>query len=42
VPSFGNIDLSPWIAVLLLRFVAQPILAWLFAGIHYGVWGPLF
>ncbi len=42
LPNFGNIDLSPWVLVLLLQFVVRPILAWLFAGIHFGAWGSLF
>ena len=41
LPTFGNIDLAPWVLILLLQFIARPILDWLFAGIHYGVWGSL-
>lgn len=42
LPSFGNLDWSALVLLLALQFVVRPIMAWLFAGIHYGVWGSLF
>ncbi len=42
LPNFGNLDLSPWVLVLVLQFVVRPILGWLFTGIHFGVWQSLF
>lgn len=41
LPQFGGIDFSPWVALILLQVVAFPVLAYLFAGIHYGAWPPL-
>ena len=38
LPSFGNIDLSPLVAILLLQFIAQPALATLARGIITGYW----
>ena len=42
VPLFNGIDLSPWIALVLLQVVAKSILAYLYAGIAFGAWGSLF
>jgi YggT family protein len=41
LPSFGGIDLSPWVAVVLIQFVILPLLARLLAAITYGTWQPL-
>ncbi len=38
MPSFGNIDLSPLVVILLLQYVARPLLATLFRGIVTGYW----
>jgi YggT family protein len=38
MPSFGNIDLSPLIVILLLQYVARPLLSTLYLGITTGVW----
>jgi len=38
LPSFGNIDISPIVAILLLQYVAHPLLATLFLGITRGIW----
>ena len=38
LPSFGNIDLSPIIVILLLQYVARPLLATLYRGIVFGTW----
>src|SRR3978361_420594 len=41
LPSFGNIDLSPLIIILLLQYVARPLLTTLYIGITTGVWNLL-
>jgi len=41
LPSFGGIDLSPWVAVILIQFVIQPLLARLYEAIAYGSWQSL-
>lgn len=38
LPSFGNIDLSPLVVLLLLQFIARPLLRTVFIGIVYGNW----
>ena len=38
LPSFGTIDVSPIIAILLLQYVARPLLATLYSGIVYNRW----
>ena len=38
LPSFGNIDISPIIAILLLQYIARPLLATIFTGLVTGVW----
>ena len=38
LPSFGNIDLSPLVVILLLQYVARPLLFTLYTGIAYGRW----
>ena len=38
MPSFGNIDLSPVVVILLLQYVARPLLATLYRGIVTGYW----
>jgi len=38
LPNFGNIDISPIIAILLLQYIARPLLATVFTGIVTGVW----
>jgi YggT family protein len=42
VPLFNGIDLSPWIALVLLQVVGRYVLAYLYAGIVTGAWGSLF
>ena len=41
LPSFGNIDLSPIIVILLLQYVARPLLATLYTGVTTGQWSLL-
>ena len=38
LPNFGNVDISPIIAILLLQYVARPLLATLYLGLTRGVW----
>lgn len=38
LPSFGSIDLSPIVVILLLQYVARPLLATVYRGIVLGVW----
>ncbi len=38
LPNFGGLDLSPWVAILLLNYVARPLLLTLYTGIAYGNW----
>ncbi len=40
LPNFGGMDFSPWV-VLILIVVAMQVLDYLYAGIHYGIWGSL-
>jgi YggT family protein len=42
VPLINGIDLSPWIALVLLQVVVRSVLAYLHNGIAYGAWGALF
>ncbi len=42
LPTFGGVDLSPWVALILLRFVVTPLLAALYTGLKTGIWQPLF
>ena len=41
LPSFGNIDLSPLIVILLLQYIARPLLVTLYTGIAFGRWSLL-
>ena len=38
LPSFGNIDLSPLAVILLLEYVARPILYTILRGLMTGSW----
>lgn len=38
LPHFGGLDLSPWVAILLLNYVARPLLTMLYTGIAFGNW----
>ena len=38
MPSFGNIDISPIVIILLLQYVARPLLFTLYTGLATGVW----
>jgi YggT family protein len=38
LPSFGNIDISPIVVILLLQYVARPLLATVYRGIVFGSW----
>ena len=38
LPNFGGIDISPIIAILLLQYIARPLLATIFSGLVYGNW----
>jgi YggT family protein len=41
LPSFGGIDISPWVVVVLIQIVVLPMLFKLHAAITYGSWQPL-
>ena len=41
MPNFGNLDLSPIVVILLLQYVARPLLATLYIGISTGRWSLL-
>jgi YggT family protein len=41
LPSLGNVDISPIILILLLEYVAVPVLGSLYGAIEYGRWQPL-
>lgn len=38
MPNFGNLDLSPIVVILLLQYIARPLLATLYIGISTGNW----
>ena len=38
LPSFGSVDLSPLVVLLLLQYVARPLLATVYRGIVFGSW----
>ena len=38
LPNFGGIDLSPLVAILLLQYIAVPLVRTLFSGIVTGNW----
>ncbi len=38
LPNFGSVDLSPLVAILLLQYVARPLLSTLYLGIVRGTW----
>lgn len=38
LPSFGTVDVSPIIAILLLQYVARPLLATIYRGLAFGTW----
>ena len=38
LPSFGGIDLSPLIVILLLQYIAVPLVRTIFGGIATGTW----
>lgn len=42
MPNFGSIDLSPLIALLLIKLVVTPLLTEIYGGLRFGVWQPLF
>ncbi len=42
LPSFGGIDLSFLVALLLIQLVVTPVLVELETGLRFGVWQPLF
>lgn len=41
LPNFGNIDLSPLVVILLLQYIARPLLRAIYSGIVFGVWTPV-
>src|SRR3984957_952221 len=41
LPTFGGIDLSPWVVIILIQIVILPMLLRLQAAITYGTWQPL-
>jgi YggT family protein len=42
VPSFGNIDITPWIAVLVLQFLVEPLIVHVEVALRYGSWQQVF
>ncbi len=38
MPSFGNVDLSPIVVILLLQYVARPLVFTIYRGLALGVW----
>ena len=42
IPPFNGIDLTPWIALVLLQLVVLRVLEYLHYGIRTGVWPSLF
>jgi YggT family protein len=42
IPPFNGVDLTPWIALILLQLVVLRVLDYLYAGIRFGAWGALF
>ncbi len=38
LPNFGGIDLSPLVAILLLQYIAVPLVRTIFSGLATGVW----
>ncbi len=42
IPPFNGLDLTPWIALVLLQVVVLRVLAYLHDGIRYGAWQSLF
>ncbi len=38
LPNFGGIDLSPLVVILLLQYIAVPLVRTVFGGIASGVW----
>jgi YggT family protein len=41
LPSFGGIDISPWVVVIVIQIVILPMLFKLHEAITYGAWQPL-
>ncbi len=41
LPSFGSLDISPIVVILLLQFVARPLLATIYQGLRTGSWSLL-
>ena len=41
LPSFGNVDLSPLVAILGLRYIVTPLLSTFYYGIATGQWSLL-
>ena len=42
LPTMANIDFSPWVALLLIQLVVQPLVVSIYTGIRTGTWQPLF
>ena len=42
LPSFGGVDISPIIVILVIQYLIRPLLAALYTGIVYGNWQPIF
>jgi YggT family protein len=41
LPNFGGIDISPWIAVILIQVIQGVLLPKLYAAVTYGAWQGL-
>jgi len=41
LPTFNGIDFSPLVVLIILQVIVVPVVDYLYAGIHTGVWQPL-
>ena len=41
LPNFGGIDLSPWVAVILIQVIQSIVLPRLYAALTFGAWQGL-
>lgn len=41
LPNFGGIDLSPWVAVILIQVIQAVVLPRLYAALTFGAWQGL-
>jgi len=41
LPSFGGIDISPWVAVILIQVIQAVVLPRIYGAVEYGAWQQL-